>query len=213
MRVMNYEKIYFNLIDKARNRKLEGYREKHHIIPRCAGGTDEPHNLIELTPEEHFVAHQLLLKMFIGTQLEFKFAKACVAMTFSSNGQRVNNKLFGWLRRKNSELQKGVPKTPEMRKKLSEANKGKKPSPESIAKGVATRKAMGLKPPSWKGRKRTEHNRENLRKAKALIIKDWDCHVSPVELLGVQYKSLKAAREATGISNYMMKKHPSFKYL
>jgi hypothetical protein len=32
----------------------------HHIIPRHAGGTDEPENLIELTVEEHARAHYLL---------------------------------------------------------------------------------------------------------------------------------------------------------
>lgn len=32
----------------------------HHIVPRHAGGTDEPDNLIELTVEEHARAHYLL---------------------------------------------------------------------------------------------------------------------------------------------------------
>ena len=35
----------------------------HHIIPRHAGGTDDPSNLIELTVNEHAEAHrQLFLK-------------------------------------------------------------------------------------------------------------------------------------------------------
>ena len=33
---------------------------KHHIIPRHAGGTDDPSNLIELTVEEHAEAHRVL---------------------------------------------------------------------------------------------------------------------------------------------------------
>ena len=36
------------------------YKHKHHIIPRHAGGTDDPSNLIELTIEEHAEAHRLL---------------------------------------------------------------------------------------------------------------------------------------------------------
>jgi hypothetical protein len=32
----------------------------HHIIPRHAGGTDDPENLIELTVEEHAEAHRKL---------------------------------------------------------------------------------------------------------------------------------------------------------
>lgn len=33
---------------------------KHHIIPRHMGGTDDPDNLIELTPDAHAEAHRLL---------------------------------------------------------------------------------------------------------------------------------------------------------
>lgn len=35
-------------------------KHKHHIIPKHAGGTDDPSNLIELTVEEHAEAHKLL---------------------------------------------------------------------------------------------------------------------------------------------------------
>jgi hypothetical protein len=35
-------------------------KHKHHIIPKHAGGTDDPSNLIELTVEEHAEAHRLL---------------------------------------------------------------------------------------------------------------------------------------------------------
>jgi|3_EtaG_2_1085321.scaffolds.fasta_scaffold99918_2 5-methylcytosine-specific restriction endonuclease McrA len=37
---------------------------KHHIIPRHAGGTDDPSNLIELTVEEHIEAHKELYKKY-----------------------------------------------------------------------------------------------------------------------------------------------------
>jgi len=35
-------------------------KHKHHIIPKHMGGTDDPNNLIELTPEEHAEAHRKL---------------------------------------------------------------------------------------------------------------------------------------------------------
>ncbi|XAO17074.1 homing endonuclease [Escherichia phage FL23] len=60
---MNYEKIYNSLIDRARNRALTGYKERHHIIPKCLGGSNDASNLVDLTPEEHYVAHQLLVKI------------------------------------------------------------------------------------------------------------------------------------------------------
>jgi hypothetical protein len=37
-------------------------KHKHHIIPKHAGGTDDPSNLIELTIEEHAEAHRLLFE-------------------------------------------------------------------------------------------------------------------------------------------------------
>ena len=36
------------------------YTHTHHIIPRHIGGTDDPSNLVELTPQEHADAHHLL---------------------------------------------------------------------------------------------------------------------------------------------------------
>lgn len=62
---MNYSKIYHDIIGsrKLLNRektKLE-YFEKHHIIPKSLGGTDENENLVLLTPKEHFLCHKLLL--------------------------------------------------------------------------------------------------------------------------------------------------------
>jgi hypothetical protein len=37
---------------------------KHHIVPRHAGGTDHPSNLIELTIEDHAEAHRILYEKY-----------------------------------------------------------------------------------------------------------------------------------------------------
>ena len=63
---MNYKKNYYDYIEYLKNlgkRNLE-YSEKHHIIPRCLGGTNDKDNLIELTAREHFLAHYLLMKIY-----------------------------------------------------------------------------------------------------------------------------------------------------
>ena len=39
-------------------------KHKHHIIPRHAGGTDDPDNIVELTPEEHAEAHRKLYEEY-----------------------------------------------------------------------------------------------------------------------------------------------------
>lgn len=38
------------------------YKERHHIIPKCIGGTNDEENLIDLYAREHYVAHKLLVQ-------------------------------------------------------------------------------------------------------------------------------------------------------
>jgi hypothetical protein len=65
---MNYQRHYNALIQKALNRSNpEGYTEKHHIVPRSIGGSDDPNNLVVLTAREHCVAHLLLAKIHGGS--------------------------------------------------------------------------------------------------------------------------------------------------
>jgi hypothetical protein len=61
------------------------------------GGTDDKNNLAALTVEEHYLAHQLLIKIYPGNH---KIVKACQMMT--NNGKIVarNNKMHGWIRKK-----------------------------------------------------------------------------------------------------------------
>lgn len=96
---MNYEKIYESIIMRAKTRQQpDCYTEKHHIIPRCMGGGDEIENIAVLTPEEHYVAHQLLVKMHPSNR---KLLYAAHSMCYLTNeGPKRNNKLYGWLRRK-----------------------------------------------------------------------------------------------------------------
>lgn len=104
---MDYKKHYNLLIERARNRILNGYTEKHHIIPRCVGGDDSLRNLVQLTAEEHYIAHQLLVKIYSGHP-GIAYAAICMSMN-PSNTQRTNNKIYGWLRRAYSESLKNNP--------------------------------------------------------------------------------------------------------
>ena len=61
---MNYNVIYFNIIERAKTRglikkSLGYYTERHHIIPRCIGGNNNKENLVLLTAKEHFICHYL----------------------------------------------------------------------------------------------------------------------------------------------------------
>lgn len=64
---MNYSKIYDDLVAKCivrglDKKVLDGYFEKHHIIPKCLGGSDKNSNFVLFTPREHVIAHRLLWK-------------------------------------------------------------------------------------------------------------------------------------------------------
>ena len=61
-----YTTWYNSLINKAKDRIIFGYTEKHHIIPSSLGGTNDNNNLVKLTAREHFICHLLLTKMTMG---------------------------------------------------------------------------------------------------------------------------------------------------
>ncbi len=73
---MNYEKAYSSIIDRAKNRILDEYSEKHHITPKCLGGSNAKDNMVALTYREHFICHWLLVKIHPDNhKLKAAFAK------------------------------------------------------------------------------------------------------------------------------------------
>lgn len=95
---MDYRKHYELLVERAKTRQLDCYKEKHRIIPGCMGGTYAKNNVVQLTPEEHYVAHQLLVKMYPEHHGLVKAAAMMVP-------NRPSNKLYGWLRRRHAVAQ------------------------------------------------------------------------------------------------------------
>jgi len=113
---MNYAANYERLIARARGRELSGYREKHHVVPRCMGGGNEAGNIVELTGEEHYVAHQLLVKMYPASR---HLSHAAALMATRCTG----NKLYGWIKRRMAHEMRG-----------NKRGLGNKPSPEACEK-------------------------------------------------------------------------------
>lgn len=59
-----YTVIYRSIIARAKRRSnLSCYTERHHVLPRSLGGTDDSDNIVVLTAKEHFICHRLLTKM------------------------------------------------------------------------------------------------------------------------------------------------------
>jgi hypothetical protein len=117
---MNYKRIYDNLIERAKNRITNGqtYYERHHIIPKCMNGTDDEDNLVDLLPEEHYISHLLLVKIYPDE------SKLIYAANMMANR---NNKSYGWVKRKfaiqNSLDHTGMKHTIESKIKMSKSRK------------------------------------------------------------------------------------------
>lgn len=83
---MNYQNIYDRLIEKRKQillNKKDCYCERHHIIPKCLGGSNNKTNLINLTAREHYIAHCLLVKIAEQKQdknMYYKMLRAWAAM-------------------------------------------------------------------------------------------------------------------------------------
>lgn len=57
-----YTKIYFALIEKHGDPNLI-IGEKHHIVPRSLGGSDESTNIVKVPLRIHYILHKLLCRM------------------------------------------------------------------------------------------------------------------------------------------------------
>jgi hypothetical protein len=94
---LNYKRIYDEIVRNRLSNPIDGYSERHHIIPKSLGGSDDESNLVDLTAREHFICHYLLMKMYPKNTNEwFKMTKAFMMMrTCSSNQQRYfNSRLY-----------------------------------------------------------------------------------------------------------------------
>ena len=140
---MNYRWHYDRLIERGKRTLIHGYRERHHIIPKCLGGDNSKDNLVWLTAEEHFVAHQLLIKIYPN---EPKLIFAAHMMCNGNNRHARNNKLYGWIREKSAEAKKGISN----RENFKHSEESKKKTSASL---------IGRKCPS-RGRPQTEEQKK-----------------------------------------------------
>lgn len=94
-----YTKWYFSLIESRRTMSRDCFTEKHHIIPKCMGGTNDPTNLVSLTPREHYICHRLLCEMVDDTDRKRKMKYALMAMNIGLHSKdktqsRVTSKQY-----------------------------------------------------------------------------------------------------------------------
>jgi len=195
-----YKKWYYQLINKARNRKPidNVYYENHHIIPRSLGGTDCKENLIQLTLREHFVCHKLLVKMHRGRE-KHKMLHALFMMsttrklTLSSRLYKQSKKaamdsfirktftdeekqqlsILAKKRWENNEFRKRILEgweKTERSKKISIALQGKQRSKEIVDRINKDPEKIRKTAEKHRGMKRSESTKENMSKSKKELI-------------------------------------------
>lgn len=170
---MDYQKHYNLLIETRKKRNLvDGeYYEKHHIIPRSMGGTDESSNLIHLTAREHFIAHWLLWRIYQNSEMAFAF----YCLTYMSKNQKVKSS------RVYEECK--LARRPFIIDNNKKYHKGKKLSKEQI-KGITdvfknlvrTENHCNNISKSLKNKPKTKTHKENL--SKSLKGYDWSNHTN-----------------------------------
>ena len=138
---MNYVNVYYSIIKNRLDNPVEGYVERHHIVPKSEGGTDNDDNIVALTAREHYICHLLLAKIYD----DYKMWHAVNLMSRLNAKVKINSRLYEMVRinsaRTHSEFMKGKPSwnkgkkmSEEQKQKLSDANKGKKLSEETKKK-------------------------------------------------------------------------------
>jgi hypothetical protein len=89
---MDYQRIYNNIINnaqKSNRKKSKGVLfEKHHIVPKSLGGSNDKSNLVLLTPKEHYMCHRLLVEIYRGTSQEHKMYYAMWCMINGLGNQK-----------------------------------------------------------------------------------------------------------------------------
>ena len=162
-----YKKWYDSIVNHARNRTIEGYAERHHIVPRSLGGTNDAANLVKLTAREHFICHLLLTKFTTGYDKKLMNFALGKFIQNSPLQQRIFNSWeYSKIRESISDARTGHKHSEETRKKMSEKAKGRTPWNKGKSVGPCTEKRKMLLSDYWKGKPKSDMHSKNISKGK-----------------------------------------------
>lgn len=120
-----YEEFINNILS-TRGRFVCGdeYHERHHIIPRCVGGTNDEDNLIDLFAKEHFIAHKILaLENPDNNSLVYAWTMMSWVKCDHHDRYELTPEEYEEAKKRFSAINKGKTLSEETRKKISEAKK------------------------------------------------------------------------------------------
>ena len=128
-----YKKWHDSIIDRAKNRVLSCYVERHHIIPKSCGGSNDKDNLVPLTAREHYIVH-MLLPFCVIKKYKLKMIKGFMYMNVKpKNSKRlykINSRMYEKFRIEFGKMLKGTKLSEEQKDKM----RGRKLSKETKAK-------------------------------------------------------------------------------
>ena len=167
---MNYLKIYKDLTVRGQKDRGLEYSERHHIIPKCMGGTDDESNLVKLTAREHYIAHQLLAMAYPAHHGIVHAAKIMMG------NSRYTSREFEWIRvlavKTSINFHTGRKRSKETCLRISKALKGKRlgikfsdSHRENISKGRKGIKFSQTHKDNLSARKISQEWKDNLSKS------------------------------------------------
>jgi len=143
-------------ISRKNAKNIVGYVERHHVLPKSLGGSDDQSNLVWLTADEHLEVHLLLVKMVEEKEPLRKMHAAAVRMCNpqSRTQQRLFNGDYTEIRKECARLH-------------SEFMKGKNTGVKNpFFNKQHTEKSKKLISLNGTGLKRTDETRKNLSASK-----------------------------------------------
>lgn len=166
---MDYNKIYNDfMLDRKKHPRYTGYYEKHHILPRALGGTDDPNNLVKLTAREHCLAHMILAKACRRTKYEA--TTAGMLLYFKKN---MTSRMYGYVREQWSNAARN--RSPEVKKQILErrqltnANKSQQEKDLIFKHASKAQKAVWSSMTDEQRKQRAKNISEGTKKAMAKI--------------------------------------------
>lgn len=104
-----YEKYYKQIISNGIPSRLPGY-ERHHVLPKSLGGSDEPENLVYITAREHFICHWLLTKIYPTGEEHWKMLNALRMMRAENPNQhryetKITSRVYAKLKEEYAQIQ------------------------------------------------------------------------------------------------------------
>ena len=97
-----YCKYYNKIIQKRIDQPIiDGYKERHHIKPKCIGGTNDLSNLVNLTAREHYICHLLLCKIFDKSEA---LHRAFIRMSNDRNKKFISSRHYEEMKSNFAEL-------------------------------------------------------------------------------------------------------------